>query len=429
MGQVNFELNTAVASGISAVQSVISNVTSQFIVSPIGYPAGVNGYVFDVIDDEEIMLDADITDSWLETNYTIQDHIALKPVKFTLHGFVGELYSMMQGEEPSVPSISATLGPLTATLPIWSPSATSFYNRLVNTAQQAVAVISSIPGIASLMNQLSPTSTAQEDAYVTFYGMWSNRILCTIQTPYGLLTMMAIESVKALQTGKSREVSDFSVTFKQIQQVGTASTTPNVGNPNPAGSATQSSPQDNVAPLTGSTVPGQSTTTANPTSTPLPGQTSIVTDDTAGRLGNAVVNTPSAPLPGSQNNPNGGPTPDEVLTAPNLPSGSPTPGVDTYPGTSQPVDVNTTFLNNSNLTSTATANPIAPAQAISVPTVTSLGETTPLNVGPITSNLPVPQQSVGSVAQSTTLTPPGMPIITPPTNYQAPMLPSLVPII
>ena len=94
MGNVNFNFNSDIATTVTTVNNTIQNITNRFIVTPNSFPPGVNGFVFDVIDDETIQLDADITDSWIETNSTIQDHIALKPVRFTLKGYVGELYDI-----------------------------------------------------------------------------------------------------------------------------------------------------------------------------------------------------------------------------------------------------------------------------------------------------------------------------------------------
>jgi len=52
---------------------------------------GISGFVFDIREDENITLKADITDHFVEDNSTIQDHISLKPIKISLRGFVGDL--------------------------------------------------------------------------------------------------------------------------------------------------------------------------------------------------------------------------------------------------------------------------------------------------------------------------------------------------
>ena len=68
-------ISSTTATSAEMLSNVVSSITSKFIVTPSNYPPGVNGFVFDVIDDEEITLDADITDSFIETGGNVQDHI------------------------------------------------------------------------------------------------------------------------------------------------------------------------------------------------------------------------------------------------------------------------------------------------------------------------------------------------------------------
>ena len=46
---------------------------------------------FDYITEESNTAEASITDNWVESNYTLQDHIAVKPRIYRLKGFVGEV--------------------------------------------------------------------------------------------------------------------------------------------------------------------------------------------------------------------------------------------------------------------------------------------------------------------------------------------------
>ena len=46
---------------------------------------------FDYIEDETCTTEASITDNWVESNYTEQDHIAIKPKIYRLRGCVGEV--------------------------------------------------------------------------------------------------------------------------------------------------------------------------------------------------------------------------------------------------------------------------------------------------------------------------------------------------
>ena len=56
-------------------------------------------YFFDVVNDDTVTYNAQITDNWIESNSAIQDHIALQPVTITMRGLCGELvYDAKQAE-------------------------------------------------------------------------------------------------------------------------------------------------------------------------------------------------------------------------------------------------------------------------------------------------------------------------------------------
>jgi hypothetical protein len=286
MSQVNFSLSSAVAQSIGSTTDLISNVVNSFIVSPSSAPPGINGFVFDSIGPEEIHLQSDITDSYLETNYAIQDHVALKPVKFTLTGYVGELTDIFQVEAENLLTPVIQLLSPGALIPNWNAQDGQAYAALAQANNIAQTVINNITSVASLIGQLLPTLTKQEQAYSIFYKFWSTRTLCTIQTPFGLLTSMMIEDVRPVQSEKTTLYSEFQVTFKQINTVST-SVTSTVGNPNPAGSATQTSPQATAQALT-----VQSPVTQN---FPNQIQSGITDGEASGPMVNALTPVPNLP--------------------------------------------------------------------------------------------------------------------------------------
>ena len=52
---------------------------------------GIGGFVFDYLGDVNVSLQADITDHFAEDNTAIQDHVAMRPIKVVMRGFVSEL--------------------------------------------------------------------------------------------------------------------------------------------------------------------------------------------------------------------------------------------------------------------------------------------------------------------------------------------------
>ncbi len=259
MGTINLNLNSSLASSIQSTANLIGSVVNGFIVSPNGAPPGVSGFVFHIIDDEEFIVDSDTTDHFVEQNYAIQDHVALKPIRFTLKGFEGELINIIgAGTNPIINTILA-LAPLTDIVPVFNVQDGQVYSDIAESNAQSASVISNLQSLFSLISDLGTVQTNQQAACNFFLNMRNNRQLVTIQTPYGLLTNYIIESFRALQPGDSRFMSRFTVTFKQIQVVSTA-VAPTAQSPNPDGTGVQTSSdstQTPPAPSPGTTLPPQ----------------------------------------------------------------------------------------------------------------------------------------------------------------------------
>ena len=52
---------------------------------------GIGGWMFDIPTGEDIELDSDITDHYVESGSFTNDHVVLKPIIITLSGYKGEL--------------------------------------------------------------------------------------------------------------------------------------------------------------------------------------------------------------------------------------------------------------------------------------------------------------------------------------------------
>jgi len=309
MGQINLNLNTSLASSIQTTAGLIANIVNGFIVSPNNAPPGVSGFVFNVIDDEEVFVDSDVTDHYVEQNYAIQDHIALRPIHFTLKGLMGELsYLVGQSSNPILSSILA-LSPLSVVTPGFNVQDSQVYSSIAESIAQASEIFSLIPNTASLISNLSNIQTQQQAAFNFFLNMRNNRQLVTIQTPYGLLTNYVIESFRSLQPGDSRFLSHFTVTFKQIQVVST-SVAPASSSPNPAGTGTQTGPSTNDTPPSGITVPSAPSSNNDTTAIPL-------NNNTSGRITDMTSPTVlSGPTPGLTAEPDTNPA--IPVTVPNI---------------------------------------------------------------------------------------------------------------
>ncbi len=216
---------------VQNANNLVASVVNQAIVRPLGMPnlTGVSGLVMDILEDEEIIADSDITDHYVEQNYAVQDHIALKPIRFTLRGYVGELVDAFPNALATIFTQVAGLSTLGGLAPQFNVQDTQFYAALNNVAQLSTNVINQVKNAYQLFNQSSTATNKQQTVYQYFFNMWKTRQLCTVETPFAIFENMAIESLRALQSGETNIISEFTITFKQIQTVSSITFSSNAG--------------------------------------------------------------------------------------------------------------------------------------------------------------------------------------------------------
>lgn len=253
----------------------ITSALQSYVVAPLN-AFGLGGFIFDLQTEEVATLQAEITDHYTEDNKAIQDHIALRPKRITLKGYVGELvYTQPNGNSPTPTQIvTQKLTELSAFLPqlsaaaVQAQAAISGINSASNILTSLTAAIPAAANIYSLVQNAIGATTGntqrQQSAYQFFAACQAGGVLMGVQTPWEFLTNMAIESIVAIQQEDSIFVTDFAVTFKQIRIV-RSSTAINIlsgtgglaSSPMLSQGATslQAEPQTNVG-----IVPGQATT-------------------------------------------------------------------------------------------------------------------------------------------------------------------------
>jgi hypothetical protein len=236
------DLNSNQTNVIAQTQNLIANVVNQFIVRPTGglTTSGINGFVFDILGEEEITMESEITDHYVEDNYAIQDHIAQKPIRYVCKGYIGELINLFPSTLLSILTDIQILDAVPGFGPVFSAQATQVYAELASQGNQSNNVISQAQSVYALLSGASTTATRQQNAFVTFSNFWSNRQLCTIETPWGVLYNMAIERVAPMQNENTSIISEFTVSFKQIRLATTLTTPLTVNNPAGSGVTTPS---------------------------------------------------------------------------------------------------------------------------------------------------------------------------------------------
>lgn len=181
-------------------------------------------FLFDYREQDTADLQSDITDHFTEENSAIQDEIALRPIRVTLHGYIGELSDKKEGIAQTVQAIASQLTVLAPYVPQLTVSALQFY-------AQAEQIYNAASAAANQINQAfrlatgAAKQTKQSVAYSFFKEQWQKRALFTVMSPWEIHENMAIESLHAVQEGESQTVSDFRITFKEMRFAQTTSLT------------------------------------------------------------------------------------------------------------------------------------------------------------------------------------------------------------
>lgn len=207
------------------LDDVIADLQS-YVVAPLN-AFGLGGFVFDVEGESQAHLAADITDHYTEENKALQDHIAIKPKKITLKGYVGELVYSAGGNGATILQQAVQkLTVISSFLPTLSAAATQLRQTIASPTNSDIT-LSSAADIFGLVQDAIGTfgdNANQAKGYAYFKALMNQGILMGVQTPWEFMTNMAIETITAIQPENTKYFSDFAVTLKQIRIAQTIST-------------------------------------------------------------------------------------------------------------------------------------------------------------------------------------------------------------
>lgn len=238
-----------VPNSITSVQNYVNGVGSKYILNPHGMK-GIAGFVFDYEGDDQISLESDITDHFAENNSSVQDHIALKPYRIVLRGFVSELFlpGTNTGLFGALTTLQSKMGTVNAYLGRYTPQAlqtlqgslSKAASTVQNYANTAAQYLNQAKNLASFFpvggkvtineNGVVTTTgilTRQQSAFVALASLRDTRQIFNVLTPWTLIEGMAIESLVFIQSKESKSKSDIAVTMKQMRFVDIQSS-PNV---------------------------------------------------------------------------------------------------------------------------------------------------------------------------------------------------------
>lgn len=199
----------------------LDKLTNKYILGAKGVK-GIGGFVFDIPGDIDLIRQADITDHWTEENTVINDHVAIKPLRITLTGYVGELVlKQPQGLIGALNKAQSILSTIPAYLGNYTPqmsgkisSAISSATNVANTINTAISRVGNIVGMFS---KATPQKTRQQKAYQQLESLYLNKNIMWLETPYKSFENMIIESLSFTQDETTNTMSNVKVTLKQLR--------------------------------------------------------------------------------------------------------------------------------------------------------------------------------------------------------------------
>jgi hypothetical protein len=180
---------------------------------------GICGFVFDIPQSDSLTLSAEITDHWTESNTSIQDHVAIAPLKLNLTGIIAELvWEKSKGAAAAEQAIQRFME-VPGMKPKQAQDALLWlagYDEIQRQYEQAKKVYNDL---ATFFDKNLIANTKQGKAYEKLQSLFVSRTLCTVNTPWIYLTNMVIENMTITQDETTKDMSTISVTLKQINSV------------------------------------------------------------------------------------------------------------------------------------------------------------------------------------------------------------------
>jgi len=170
-----------------------------------------------VFGNESISCQADITDNFVESNVAYQDHIAIKPVVYTVEGEVGELAWYRNDSVSSVmEAVAQKLEPIASFNQTLSKTASKVQDK----ALKIIGVVDSLDNaISRIWGFLSndDVDTEQKKVFKYLLVLWRSRTPINIKTPWKNLSNYVIQNVEFTQSDRTVDKSKIKISFKEFK--------------------------------------------------------------------------------------------------------------------------------------------------------------------------------------------------------------------
>lgn len=233
----------AVAAGIrelkvSAIQLFKESVNIHEAMVSVFSSTGIAGFKFNIPKTEQIKMQSEVTDHYIDTNNAVQDHIARRPVTITLTGLQGDYFYSVNQIEDTLAKVVPTLALVKTFLPKLQ-AATEQIKAFEKPYKDKLAQLSlqkqqtnnpyvsnwdrlgtawdTLNGqdLFTLMQQLYKLKSSQTRAFLFFEALWKSEGIFTVETTWRRYDYMVITDLTPVRD-ENADITEFSVTFKQI---------------------------------------------------------------------------------------------------------------------------------------------------------------------------------------------------------------------
>lgn len=242
---------------ISALDIFKENIDiGQAFVSVLSH-TGIAGFKFNVPEREQVKMQSEVTDHYIDSNNPVQDHVARKPVTITLTGLQGDYFYSVNKIEDFLAQVTPTLKLVQQFIPrltaateqiknfnknYWSTlRAQKKYNNQLSANERFKTAWDTLNGmdLFSLMQDLVKLKSAQTRAFLFFEALWGGTwrttkstynkeqgkwvsegqynppAVFTVETTWRRYDNMVITDLTPVRDN-NMDITEFTVTFKQI---------------------------------------------------------------------------------------------------------------------------------------------------------------------------------------------------------------------
>lgn len=201
--------------------SIKEHISEYVITGSLG--KGVTDLKLDIVGEETLSFDSDVTDHYVESNIAYQDQISLKPKIYTINGEVGELVWYQKDVSNQLfGQVAQRLEGVISFLPIRSKS----FNQAKKAVMKAAQWVDTIDNAVTKLKNLVPSKTNQQKAYEMLLQLRDARKPINIKTPWGVLENYVITECRITQPKETKDKSQITISFKEFRTVSLNKTVP-----------------------------------------------------------------------------------------------------------------------------------------------------------------------------------------------------------